>query len=221
MSSLRQFISASIVLTLLACAPASLGQVSDWNQIQPPPLHTFHPQLPNRIQLANGMVIFLQEDHELPLIRGAAQIRGGSRDEPADKVGLTEIYGQAWRTGGTKQRTGDQLDDYLEARAAKVETEGGLDSTRVTWDCLKENLDDVLKIFLEILREPEFREDKIVLAKNQLNTNISRRNDDPFRIAFRESSKLVYGADSPYARDRKSTRLNSSHHTTSRMPSSA
>jgi len=201
MNSLRQFISASIVLSLLACAPASLGQVSDWNQIQPPPLHTFHPQLPKRIQLANGMVIFLQEDHELPLIRGTAQIRGGSRDEPADKVGLTEIYGQAWRTGGTKQRTGDQLDDYLEARAAKVETEGdGLDSTRVTWDCLKENLDDVLKIFLEILREPEFREDKIVLAKNQLNTNISRRNDDPFHIAFRESSKLVYGADSPYAR---------------------
>jgi len=29
------------------------------------------------MQLANGMVIFLQEDHELPLIRGTAQIRGG------------------------------------------------------------------------------------------------------------------------------------------------
>jgi zinc protease len=58
----------------------------------------------------------------------------------------------------------------------------------------------VFKIFLEVLREPEFREDKIVLAKNQLNTGISRRNDDPFSITFRESSKLVYGADSPYAR---------------------
>jgi zinc protease len=192
--------SASIALTFLAYAPASSGQVSDWNQIQPPPLHSFRPQLPKRIQLTNGMVILLQEDHELPLIRGTAQIRGGSRDEPADKVGLTEIFGQAWRTGGTKLRTGDQLDDYLEARAAKVETEGGLDSTQVTWDCLRGNLDDVLKIFLEILREPEFREDKIVLAKNQLNTTISRRNDDPSSIAFRESAKLVYGPDSPYAR---------------------
>jgi zinc protease len=200
MTSRRQFILAAIVLSLLACAPASWGQASDWKQIQPPPLHAFHPQLPKRIQLANGMVVFLQEDHELPLIRGTAQIRGGSRDEPAGKVGLVEIYGQAWRTGGTKQKTGDQLDDYLEARAAKVETSGGLDSTYVTWDCLKENLDDVFKIFLEVLREPEFREDKIVLAKNQLNTGISRRNDDPFSITFRESSKLVYGADSPYAR---------------------
>jgi zinc protease len=187
------------VLCLLACAPA-LSQVDDWKQIQPPALHGFHPQMPKRIQLANGMVIFLQEDHELPLIRGTAQIRGGSRDEPDDKIGLVEIYGQAWRTGGTKQRTGDQLDDYLEARAAKVETHSAVDSTRVTWDCLKENLDDVFKVFLEVLREPEFREDKIVLAKNRLNTNISRRNDDPFSIAFRERPKLVYGADSPYAR---------------------
>lgn len=186
-------------LLVLACLPA-LGQVEDWQQIQPPALHNFHPQMPKRIQLTNGLVIFLQEDHELPLIRGTAQIRGGSRDEPADKVGLVDIYGQAWRTGGTKQRTGDQLDDYLEAHAAKVETHSAVDSTRVTWDCLKENLDDVFKVFLEVLREPEFREDKIVLAKNQINTDISRRNDDPFSIAFRESPKLVYGADSPYAR---------------------
>jgi zinc protease len=33
-----------------------------------------------------------------------------------------------------------------------------------------------------------------------LNTEISRRNDEPFEIAFREAAKLVYGADSPYAR---------------------
>ena len=190
----RRFLLIALLsaLAVLPCAPA-LGQVEDWKQIQPPALHSFHPQMPKQIQFSNGMVIFLQEDHELPLIRGTAQIRGGSRDEPADKVGLVEIYAQAWRTGGTKQKTGDQLDDYLEARAAKVETESAVDSTRVTWDCLKENLDDVFKVFLEVLREPEFREDKIVLAKNQVNTSISRRNDDPFSIAFRESPKLVYG----------------------------
>jgi zinc protease len=189
-----------VTLCLFASAPAAPGQATDWKQIAAPPLHAFHPQVPKRIQLANGMVIFLQEDHELPLIRGTAEIRGGSRDEPADKASLVQIYGQVWRTGGTKSKTGDQLDDYLEARAARVETAGRIDSTAVTWDCLKENMDDVFKVFVELLREPEFRGDKLPLAKNQLNTSISRRNDDPFEIAFREASKLVYGADSPYAR---------------------
>ena len=57
---------------------------------------------PKRIELPNGMVIFLQEDHELPLIDGVARIRGGSRHEPADKAGLVDMYGEVWRTGGTK-----------------------------------------------------------------------------------------------------------------------
>lgn len=197
----RQFkIALLMALCVFFFASLSRGQATDWKQITPGPLHPFHPQMPKRIQLANGMVIFLQEDHELPLVRGITQIRGGSRDEPADKVGLVQMYGQSWRTGGTKAQTGDQLDDYLEARAAKVETSGGADLVTVSWDCLKENLDDVFKIYLELLREPEFRPDKIVIAKTQLNTGISRRNDSPFQIAFREASKLVYGADSPYAR---------------------
>src|SRR5207245_4525754 len=102
--------------------------------------------------------------------------------QPGNKVGLVQIFGEVWRTGGTKNKTGDQLDDYLEARAATVESGGWRDATSLSWDCLKGNFDDVFKIFLELLREPEFREDKIALAKNQLNTEISRRNDDAFGI---------------------------------------
>jgi zinc protease len=145
-------------------------------------------------------VIFLQEDHELPLVRGTARIRGGSREEPAAKVGLVSIYGQVWRTGGTKARTGDQLDDELEARGARVETGGGLDSTFASWDCLKESFDEVFATWVGLVRNPEFREDKIPLAKNQLNTGIARRNDDAGQIAGREARKLGYGTDSPYAR---------------------
>jgi len=190
----------ALFLSSLAFAPRAAAQATDWKQIKAPALHAFHPEQPRRVQLSNGMVIFLQEDHELPLIRGTAEIRGGSRTEPAGKVGLVEIYGEAWRTGGTKNRTGDQLDDYLEAHAAKVETFGAANSTIVSWDCLKDNFDEVFKVFLEVLREPEFRADKIDLAKQQVNTAISRRNDEPSGIAGREAAQLVYGADSPYAR---------------------
>jgi zinc protease len=190
----------AILLGLAAFVPRASAQATDWKQIKAPALHAFHPQQPRRVEFANGMIVFLQEDHELPLVRGTAEIRGGSRSEPAGKVGLVQIYGQAWRTGGTKNRTGDQLDDYLEANAAKVETSGGADSTTVSWDCLKDNFDEVFKVFVEVLHEPEFRPDKVDLAKRQINTAISRRNDEPFGIAFREAAKLVYGADSPYAR---------------------
>ncbi len=197
----NRIIPAFILLLVFAgLVPFVKAQVRDWKQIAIPPLPAFHPQEPQRIQLSNGMVIFLQEDHELPLVQATARIRGGSRDEPAAKIGLVDIFGQVWRTGGTKTQTGDQLDDYLEARAAKVETGGGLDSTTISFNCLKDNVDDVFKVFVELLREPEFRADKLPLAKDQLNTEISRRNDNPMGIAAREAQRLGYGADSPYAR---------------------
>ena len=101
------------------------AQTQTWQQIPVPKLPAFHPPQPKRIALPNGMVVFLQEDHELPTIDGTARIRGGERSVPANKTGLTDIYGEVWRTGGTKSQTGDQLDDYLEQRAAKVETGGG------------------------------------------------------------------------------------------------
>ena len=184
----------------LSSASSVLAQATDWKQIHPPPLHAFVPQPPVRIQLTNGMVILLEEDHELPFINATARIRGGSLEEPANKIGLVSLFGQVWRTGGTHSKTGDQMDDYLESRPAKIETSGGASSTNIRLNCLKENWDDVFKLFVELLREPEFREAKLSLAKNQSNTGISRRNDDSFQIAFRESAKLVYGLDSPYAR---------------------
>ena len=185
----------------LTSLPQLSAQATSWKQVPIPPLPTFHPQQPKRIELANGMVIFLQEDHELPLIDGTARIRGGSVNEPRDKTGLVDIYTEVWRTGGTKSQTGDQLDDFLEVRAAKVETGAASpDSTSINFSCLKGDLDDVFKVFVDLMQHPEFRADKIDIAQKGEYDGISRRNDEPSGIASRESAKLAYGADNPYAR---------------------
>ena len=181
-------------------SPRAAAQAASWQQIPIPPLPAFHPRQPKRVELSNGMVIFLQEDHELPLIESSARIRGGSRNEPADKIGLVDIFGSVWRTGGTTTQTGDQLDDFLEVRAAKVETGSGPDSTSISLSCLKGDFDDVFKVFVDLLRDPEFRADKLDLAQKQFYDGISRRNDDASEIAGRELTKLAYGADNPYAR---------------------
>jgi zinc protease len=189
-----------LVLGMTTSASNLHAQATSWKQVPIPPLRSFQPKQPKRIQLSNGMVIFLQEDHELPLIDGTARIRGGQSSEPANKAGLMDIYGEVWRTGGTKSQTGDQLDDFLEVRAAKVETGGGPDSTTISFSCLKGDLDDVFKAFVDVLRNPEFRDDKLDIAKKGEEDNISRRNDDVGQIAHREATRLAYGADNPYAR---------------------
>ncbi len=195
----------TLLLALLAIAVTfppdqAPAQATNWKQIPVPQLPPFKPQQPKRIELNNGMVIFLQEDHELPLINGSARIRGGSVNEPANKTGLVDIYGEVWRTGGTKSQTGDQLDDFLEVRAAKVETGGGPDSTTISFSCLKGDLDDVFKAYVDVLQNPEFRAEKIDIARKAMQDAISRRNDEIGEIAHREAVKLAYGVDNPYAR---------------------
>src|SRR5256885_8954650 len=99
--TLRTLVSSLLLLGCIFSLQSASAQVSDWHQLKIAPLPPFHPKEPKRIELPNGMVIFLQEDHELPLIDGVARVRGGSRSEPAPKAGTLDIHGQGWRTGGT------------------------------------------------------------------------------------------------------------------------
>lgn len=202
-------VALTVVLTALtgaaqtsATKPAANATTAaqPWTKIPIPPLHAFKPEQPKRIELANGLVIFLQEDHELPFINGTILIRGGSRDEPANKIGLVTLYGQTWRTSGTTTVSGDKLDDELENKAASLETSGGTSTTTVSWSSLKGDFDTVFAATMDLLLHPDFKADKLFLAKRQLDTSIARRNDDATDIAGREAVKTVYGATNPYAR---------------------
>jgi zinc protease len=179
-------------------APAT---TTPWTRIPIPPLHDFHPTQPKKIVLANGLTIFLQPDRELPFINGSLLIRGGSRDEPADKVGLISLYGQAWRTSGTSTNPGDTLDELLALKAADIETGGGLASTSLSWSSFKQDFDQVFSIALDLLLHPDFKADKLALGKQQLAAGIARRNDDAAGIAGREAAQIAYGKSSPYARE--------------------
>src|SRR5207248_11726066 len=88
-------------LTMLPVQRAT-GQVATWKQIPVPQLPAFKPQQPKRIELSNGMVTFLQEHHELPLIYASARTRASSAKHHDEQPGKDQICGEVWRTGGTR-----------------------------------------------------------------------------------------------------------------------
>ncbi|HSC70970.1 MAG TPA: pitrilysin family protein, partial [Candidatus Methylomirabilis sp.] len=195
---MRRFFSTTL-LALAVTLPAA-GQVQDWKQIKYPPLDPMSIPDPQRVTLPNGMLVMLLEDHELPAVEVMTRIRAGSRTVAADKTGLADVFGDVLRSGGTKTMTGDQIDDFLEARGARIETGIGEASGSAESWCLKQDFPEVFKVFADVLRNPAFAEDKIAIAKNQVAAGIARRNDNPQAIMFREFDKLVYGSNSPYAR---------------------
>jgi zinc protease len=193
------FLVFAVCAFVFFCGAMQAQQVKSWEQIPIPKLHEFKPHQPQRIELKNGIVLFLQEDHELPFVFGSVLIPGGARDEDPAKAGLVWLYGQAWRTSGAKIN-GDALDDLLEAKAAHIETGGDVDSTALSWDSLKGDSEQVFSLAMDLLFHPNFSAEKLELAQQQEATGIVRRNDDEAGIAGRESAKLVYGPNSPYTR---------------------
>ena len=169
-----------------------------YKELKFPPLPPLQIPKPVEFTLSNGIKVFLLEDHELPLVSGGALIRTGNLFDPADKHGVAQLTGEVLRSGGTKAKKGDQIDEDLENVAASVESQIGEGSGSLSFNCLKENTDQVLEVFKDFLTNAEFREDKVDLAKTQLRSEISRRNDDAGGIAEREFANILYGRDTPY-----------------------
>ena len=177
---------------------SALPQVKD---LKYPPLREVKIPDITTFTLPNGMRVYMLENHELPVVSGSVTIRTGNLFDPADKVGLAGLTGSVMRTGGTKTRTGEQLDEMLENMAASVESGIGETSGSVSFNALRENTDEVLGIFKDVLTNPEFRQDKIELAKTQTKSGIARRNDDPDGISDREFASIVYGRNNSYGWD--------------------
>ncbi len=181
-------------------AREAVGPQPAWEQIAVPALPPFKPAEPKRVSLPNGIVLLLQEDHELPFVNGFIEMHGGDRDVSAQKAGLAGLYGEVWRTSGTAQQSGDALDDLLEAKAAKIETEADMDSSSLAWSCLKADNGQVLGLAVDLLLHPKWNPAKLELAQQETIAGILRRNESPGAIAAREAAKLVYGPTSPYGR---------------------
>lgn len=207
----KRMITWILTVTLIGCAGARIAGRGDEQKKIPVPTHpselapfkplVYHPPKPDIVTLENGMTLYIMEDHELPLFQAFAYIRTGAIYEPEDKLGLAGLVGRVMRTGGTKQWTGDELDEELEYLAASVETAIGQDAGTASVSSLSKDMDRAIEIFADVLMHPAFRQDKIDLAKQRTIEGIRRRNDNPGSVAYRAFRQVVYGKDSPWARE--------------------
>ncbi len=165
-----------------------------------PPLGPIQSVSLQGIRLANGMRLYLIEDHELPVVFGTAIWRGGSAADPADEPGLARLTATVMRTGGSRQQTGAEIDAALVNMGAQI-------STAVTpaprpascFPVLKENAEEVLRVVRDLLATPAFRLEKIELAQAQMEAAIGR-NESTMADARKEMAAELYGRESAYGR---------------------
>lgn len=193
-------LSAAAALAVAAAAPPAVAQVTKPSEIVYPPLPAFQAPKPTRFVLPNGLVVMVIEDHELPLVNVTARIRTGSLLEPSEKTGLAGLVGTVLRSGGTATRKPDALDEFLEARAASIESGMSADSASASMSALKADTPAILEAFADVIRNPAFDPGRLKIALTAVTSSIARQNDNPQGITQREFAKVIQGADSPFGR---------------------
>ncbi len=185
----------ALILTITAKADGPI-----WESFEYPELNNFEMPDLEIFELDNGIRFYLVEDSELPLINLSVQVRTGGVVVPDDKTGLHSLTGTVMRSGGTEQYPGNELDELLESRAAVMETSIGFTSGSATMNVLAEDFGELLPVFIDLLQNPAFPQNRIDLAKTQQRSSISRSNDEQGSVASREFQRVIYGEDSRYAR---------------------
>jgi zinc protease len=158
------------------------------------PLEFTAPQsAEHRHELSNGVVVFVVEDHELPLASVSVLVRTGSYLDPPDKIGLASLTGNQMRAGGTTRLGAAEFDEEAAFLAAQIGSSIGGTSGRASLGCLTKDLDVCLDLFFDMLRNPAFDEGRLALAKSQSVQGMERRNDATQGIERREFSRLIRG----------------------------
>lgn len=177
--------------SLAVLAGCAAPQAKHPDQLQYPVLNFQLPEVETLI-LANGIRLYLKEDKELPLVQITAMIGSGAMTTPAEKVGFSDLFGSAWRTGGAGDRTPEELDEYLDQLAANVSTSLGPYTANLDLSMRSEDLDKGLSVMGDLLLRPTFAQERLELARLQAQEQLRRQNDNPESISRRLLMAALY-----------------------------
>ncbi len=187
-----------LVFALLAGSTwLAAGDVPDRpEQLQFPPLTFDVPDAAAmRVELDNGIPVYIIEDRQFPLVNVQLFFRGGQYLEPKGREGLAQLTGRVWRTGGAGDLSGAALDEQLEFLAARLSTSISGTNGSVSLNLLSKDLDRGMQLFMDVLLRPRFDADRLATAKEDLLSGMRKRNDDTSSIEDREWDRLLYGDD--------------------------
>jgi len=185
----------SVVFVLVfVCVSLGLAQAQKPSDLKYPPLK-YEPPDPQafRLELANGLRGYFQEDHSLPLVNISALINFGGLYVARDKKGLETVLGETLIKGGTKTREGSVIEERIDFLGGSLNFFVGERTSNLSLTILGRDLDEGLALFFDVLMNAEFREAALNLAKARLIEQLRQVNDQPSEVLSREFGRVIYG----------------------------
>ena len=163
---------------------------------QPGPAPKFTLPVPEQAKLANGLTILLVERHNLPLVSATLYTTSGSELNPLDKPGLSSFVADML-TEGTKNRSALKFAEDIDQIGASLQAGAGYSSGTISLSALSWNSGAALDLAADATLHPAFAEKEVERVRSQRVTAVLQENDEPFALAQRTASHLLF-SNSPY-----------------------
>lgn len=150
-----------------------------------------------QVSLPGGGTLVLQPDATLPYTALSIAWPGGDGLLPGNEQGLGALTASLLGRG-TKNRTANQVEDFLSDRAASLAASTGSESFSLMTKFPSRFTADMLALVRETLESPALAEAELARAREDQLNAIKRGEDQPIGLAFRKLPGLLF-ASAPHA----------------------
>lgn len=185
---------ACIALLMAAC----FAQPAKQSPPPPGPARPFHfPKYDTR-KLANGLTVFVIEDHREPLIAYRLEITtAGASGADAAQGGLASMTAELLRQG-TKTRTAQQIAHDIDLSGGSLGSSAGSDTATAECTMMKSGAALGLELLSDIILNPMFPQDEIDRLMRQTLSSLQVEYSDPQSLAGLLARRIAFGRH-PYA----------------------
>jgi zinc protease len=151
-----------------------------------------------RARLENGITVLSRANFNSPSVTISGILQVGALFDPDEHLGLADFTATALMRGTTR-RSFQQIYEALESCGANLGFDSSTHTTRFYARALAEDLDLVLELLAECLRQPGFPAEQVERLRAQLLTGLAIRAQDTAEMASLAFDEVVY-AGHPYSR---------------------
>lgn len=191
-----------LAAAVLAAAPIAAQQRPDaraqLQQLQVAPLR-FNPPQPKRVVLSNKVVVYLLEDHTLPLVTVQLLSNKGVANLPDSLWGVGWQADGLLRTGGTQRLTPDSVDKLIDLYALQIAFSTDHELSTASFSALSRYTNQLLDLGFEMMKTPRDDSSRVRITAAQQQENWRRRNDTPGSVLNRAWNQVLLG-DHPLGR---------------------
>lgn len=144
------------------------------------------------------MIVFVEEQHDIPLVTIEAVVRSGNAADPAGREGLARHAAELMRRGAGG-RTRAELDAALDALGASIDAEIGPDAVTFAARCLRRNLEPTLALLADVLARPTFDPEEHDKLRRESLAMLDEIRDEDSSLCARWFERCAL-AGHPYAK---------------------